>query len=145
MIQSLALSMQRQVKENKLVYSDDSTIDYLTNPPWALLAEAPLQLKWDGKFDSSPSPPILQRKIKMMRLQLSYGQLPTRQQFNRTCLETFPCPNTPIRFRKDSRLGDREITTNEIWRELKIACSEGTEDSMKWCFNILQLLSIEWR
>jgi hypothetical protein len=43
MIQSLALSMQRQVKENKLVYSDDSTIDYLTNPPWALLAEAPLQ------------------------------------------------------------------------------------------------------
>lgn len=79
----------------------------------------------------------------MMKLRLPTGKLPTKDQFNRLMLEQFP-PNAPIRLRKDTRLGNVDLTLSEFRRAIITAYLEQTDNSLEWCKYQLSKLNVEW-
>jgi hypothetical protein len=78
--------------------------------------------------------------------------MPTREQFNdawdsvmrneRPAVKTF-------KFGNDPRLGDCELTCNELWDELQLAYSDYISDNYDddtgdWISSVLYCLDIEW-
>ena len=61
----------------------------------------------------------------MARLTLTYGVLPTEDQFDYNWDETFSeSGGNEFRFRNCKRVGNAELTRTELWAELQKACAE---------------------
>lgn len=83
------------------------------------------------------------------RIYLTYGVLPTEEQFDQAWDETFAesLKNT-FGFRNDPRVGNAELTQSELWKELQQATKEnnedGNEEAGSWASGVLGHLDVEW-
>lgn len=97
-------------------------------------------------------------------LSMTYGHMPTRQQFDRAWDETVSRERKEghrggvqtgyFAFGRDPRLGDCRLTQDELWAELQKAAkeyeeglqsdSEDPEPTGDWISSVLYCLSIEW-
>lgn len=90
----------------------------------------------------------------MTRVSMTYGVMPTREQFDAACDEPDPerGPNgsaaaTGFRFGNDKRVGDATLSPDELWTELQRAHAEweaGSEEAGDWCSSVLGCLGFEW-
>lgn len=85
-------------------------------------------------------------------IRLTYGHLPTREQFDQQWNAVMES-KTEYRFGNDYRMGDDELTQNELWRELLRASVEyhevdpmldDSERAGDWISAVLYTLLIEW-
>lgn len=80
-------------------------------------------------------------------LSMTYGVMPTRKDFDQAWDNSIAGESLTFNFRNDSRLGDNNLTNNELWLELNSARAEyekGDEKSGEWCSAVLYILGFEW-
>jgi len=100
--------------------------------------------------------------MAMARVSMTYGVMPTREQFDAACDEPDPeCgPNgsiaaTGFRFGNDKRVGDATLSPDELWNELQRAHAEyegllasdwdvDPEVVGSWISDVLGCLGFEW-
>lgn len=85
-------------------------------------------------------------------LSLTFGVLPSREQFNLAF--DVSCPKGTFSFGNDKRVGTCELDCDELWEELTNAhfhdlkarerASEGPVFYGEWCADVLYCLGIEW-
>lgn len=80
-----------------------------------------------------------------MQKSMTYGVLPTCEAF----FDAFDVhvKQTYFCFGNDPRVGNCELTSNELWIELKDAASDfraGDDEAGDWCSCVLSTLGFEW-
>ncbi len=92
-----------------------------------------------------------------MRKSMTYGVLPTREEFDTAFEQVSPLTGR-FRFSNDPRVGTVELTCSELWREIGKAHDEwyaagvsdadrntASEDAAgQWCSDVLGVLGFEW-
>ena len=82
----------------------------------------------------------------MARKSMSYGVLPTKEEFDAAFDEE--CPSGQFRFGNDPIVGNSTLTCDELWEELQyeheVWETAGNEESGDWCSSVLTVLGFEW-
>lgn len=97
------------------------------------------------------------------RRSMTFGVMPTREEFDEACREHDPedppeacVADQGFRFGNDPRVGDAHLTADELWEELQRAFAEyqavdGSSDdggdperAGDWCSSVLGQLGFEW-
>jgi hypothetical protein len=78
-----------------------------------------------------------------MPIILPPGILPTPEQFYRAVSQVHQ-PHHPLRFRKDPRVGDCDLSESELLREIRLAHREATPSSLAWVAKQLSYFNIHW-
>lgn len=93
-----------------------------------------------------------------MDLTLTYGHMPTREQFDQACAKVDEDTGRSVAldgfgFGRDPRLGTTRLTQDELWDELckahgewyaPNADPEAQDKAGEWCSSVLYCLGIEW-
>ena len=80
----------------------------------------------------------------IIRKTMTYGVMPTKREYMRAWKED---GMTAFKFGNDPRVGDAELTDEELWDELKKAVKEyrnGSEKAGTWVSDVLFVLGFEW-
>ena len=94
----------------------------------------------------------------MRFMSLTYGNLPTREQFEKAFIATDTTGNRVFAFGNDPRVGTCELTCDELWTEVCKATEEfnsdwdgihtsdlaAKESSGDWASAVLGCIGIEW-